>query len=83
MIRARACIKCKEYAIIHPNNPLNQVEIKSFEKKHLGHTLMTVGFSEIKGLYTSFKSNGGSKPSEIRNLTSFQEKEHRITPRKK
>ncbi len=78
MLRARACIKCKQYAIIHPNNPLNQVEIKNFEKKHLGHTIMTVGFGEIKGIYTSFKKNGGSKPPEERDLTSFEKKEHKI-----
>lgn len=78
MIRARACLKCKTYVMIHPNSPVNQVEIKKFEKKHLGHTIMTVGFGEIKGIYTSFKSNGGSTPSEQRNLSSFEEKEHKI-----
>ncbi len=78
MIRARACLKCKKYILIHPNNPVNQVEIKSFEKKHLSHTIMTVGFGEIKGIYTSFKSNGVSKPSEDRNITSFEKKEREI-----
>ncbi|KKM83742.1 hypothetical protein LCGC14_1306200 [marine sediment metagenome] len=78
MIRARACLKCKEYVIIHPNNPVNQVELKNFDKKHLGHTLIIVGFGEIKGIYTSFKSNGGGKPPEDRNLISFEKKEHKI-----
>lgn len=78
MIRARACLKCKQYAIIHPNNPVNQVELKNFEKSHLGHTIMTVGFGEIKGIYTSFKSNGGVNPQEKRNITSFEKKEREI-----
>jgi len=78
MIRARACLKCKEYLLIYPSNPINQVEIKKFEKKHLSHTIMTVGFGEIKGLYRAFNSNGRSKPLEKRNLTSFEKKDHVI-----
>ena len=64
MLGARACLKCKEYIIIHPNNPVNQLDIKKFEKKHLSHTIMTVGLGEIKGLYTSFKFKEGTKLSE-------------------
>ncbi|MFW9987830.1 MAG: hypothetical protein ACFFC3_04175 [Candidatus Odinarchaeota archaeon] len=56
-VRARACIKCKEYIIIHPGNPINQVEIKKFEKVHLGHTVVTVDLNEVKGAYSSYKNN--------------------------
>jgi len=63
-MRARACIKCREYVVIHPGNPVNQLEIKKFEKKHLSHTIMTVDFSEIKGIYSSFKNNGTEKPPQ-------------------
>ena len=60
-MRARACIKCREYIVIHPDNPINQLEIKKFEKKHLRHTIMTVDLNEIKGVYDPFKNNGEEK----------------------
>ncbi|MFX0042056.1 MAG: hypothetical protein ACFE8L_04010 [Candidatus Hodarchaeota archaeon] len=62
-MRARACIKCREYIVIHPDNPINQLEIKRFEKKHTRHTIMTVDLSEIKGVYDPFKNNGEEKPN--------------------
>lgn len=54
-MRARACIKCKEYFIIHPTNPTNLSNEKLFEKDHRGHTLITVDLSEIKGAYSKRK----------------------------
>jgi len=57
-MRARACIKCKEYVIIHPNNPLNQNKVNIFERKHHLHTLITVNLNEIKDQYQIFKNNG-------------------------
>jgi hypothetical protein len=57
LIRARACIRCKEYIVIHPNNPLNQAKINTFEKKHHQHTLITVNLDEIKDEYQSIKNN--------------------------
>jgi hypothetical protein len=56
-VRCRACIKCRSYVVIHPSNPVNQVEIKKFEKKHLGHTVVTVDINEVKGSYNSEKNN--------------------------
>ncbi|MHA1499492.1 MAG: hypothetical protein ACTSRT_18345 [Promethearchaeota archaeon] len=53
MIRARACIKCRVYIVIHPNNPLNQVKINTFEKLHHQHTLITINLDEIKDEYQS------------------------------
>ena len=64
MVRARACIKCKEYIIIHPDNPINQFEIKKFERRHTAHTIVTVDLNEIKGLYNPFKNNDEAKPVE-------------------
>ena len=64
MVRCRACIKCKTYMIIHPENPINQVKIKKFERQHSAHTIMTVDFSEIKGIYAPYKENGTAKPSD-------------------
>ncbi len=63
MVRCRACIKCRQYIVIHPDNPINQLEIKRFEKKHLRHTIMTVDLNEIKGVYDPFKNNGAEKTS--------------------
>jgi hypothetical protein len=51
-VRARACIRCKEYMRINPNDPLNQILIKKFEKMHIGHVLITIDVDEIKGIYT-------------------------------
>ncbi len=62
MIRARACIRCKQYMVIHPESPINQLDIKKFEKKHLNHTIMTVGLGEIKGVYSSFRRNKEINP---------------------
>ena len=60
-VRVRACIKCRSYIVIHPGNPVNQVEIKKFEKKHLGHTVVTVDLNEVKGSYSSSKNNAAEK----------------------
>ena len=57
-MRARACIKCKEYVIIHPNNPLNQNKIDAFERKHHLHTLITINLDEIKDQYQIVINNG-------------------------
>ncbi len=56
-VRCRACIKCRTYLVIHPGNPVNQVEIKRFEKQHLGHTIVTVDLNEVKGNYSSSKNH--------------------------
>ena len=50
-MRARACLKCKEYVLIHPNNPINQNIIKEFELTHMRHVLITVNLTEIKDQY--------------------------------
>lgn len=67
IVRCRACVKCKQYVIIHPDNPINQLEIKNFEKIHLNHTIMTVGLGEVKGIYSNFKTSGGDKPPKEEN----------------
>ena len=64
MVRARACIRCREYIVIHPDNPVNQIEIKKFERKHTGHTVVTVDLNEIRGVYTTFNNNAGADSSE-------------------
>ena len=63
-VRCRACIKCRTYLVIHPSNPVNQVEIKRFEKQHLGHTVVTVDLNEIKGSYSSSKNNKTEKTTK-------------------
>ena len=63
-LRCRACIKCKTYIVIHADNPINQVEIKTFERKHANHTIMTVELNEVKGVYSPFSNNGDVKASE-------------------
>ncbi|MFW9771967.1 MAG: hypothetical protein ACFFFB_20060 [Candidatus Heimdallarchaeota archaeon] len=63
-MRARACIKCKEYVLIHPNSPLNQTKIYQFERRHHLHTLITVNLDEVKESYQMYKNNGSDNPSE-------------------
>ena len=60
-LRVRACIKCRQYIVIHPDNPVNQVDIKKFERKHTGHTIMTSDLNEVKGVYTTSTNNGKGK----------------------
>ena len=55
MIMARACIKCREYVMIEPNDPKNQVLIKSFEDTHKGHNLVTLDLDEVKDQYKELK----------------------------
>ncbi len=64
-MRARACIKCKEYVVIHANNPQNQIKIELFERKHHLHTLITVDIDEIKDQYQVFKFNGTANYSTM------------------
>lgn len=63
-VRVRACIKCRTYLVIHPGNPINLAEIKKFEKKHLGHTVVTVDLNEVKGSYSSSKNNAAEKATQ-------------------
>ena len=53
---ARACIKCKEYVIVQPNDPENQRVIKQFEKQHSGHNLITLELEEIKDSYRNIET---------------------------
>ncbi|MHA1471492.1 MAG: hypothetical protein ACTSQW_00175 [Promethearchaeota archaeon] len=64
-MRARACIKCKEYMIIHADNPLNQNKIGNFERNHHKHTLITVNLDEIKDQYQIIKNNGSKDSTNI------------------
>jgi hypothetical protein len=52
------------YIVIHPGNPVNLVEIKKFEKKHLGHTVVTVDLNEVKGSYSSSKNHEAEKATQ-------------------
>ena len=53
-MRARACLKCKEYVLIHPNNPVSQNMVREFELTHPRHNLMTVNLAEIKEQYKRY-----------------------------
>ena len=54
IIRARACTRCREYVIIHAENPQNQNLIRNFEGTHRGHTVVTLDLDEVKGSYQNF-----------------------------
>lgn len=54
--RVRACIKCKSYIILFPNDPENQKRLKNFEKAHKSHNLITIDIEEVKGGYINIAS---------------------------
>ncbi len=56
-MRARTCLKCREYIIIHTDNPVSQENVKKFEKIHLGHSVVTADYFEIKEIYKRFDPN--------------------------
>lgn len=47
-LRVRACTKCEEYIVIHPNNPISQIFVNTFEEFHKGHPLITIDLNEVK-----------------------------------
>lgn len=51
MTMARACIKCRVFVIIEPNDAENQVTIKLFEEIHKGHNLVTLDLEEVINQY--------------------------------
>ncbi|MFX1393810.1 MAG: hypothetical protein ACFFAH_09575 [Promethearchaeota archaeon] len=61
-MRARACIKCREYVSIHPSDVKNQELIRVFEGKHRGHTLITLDLDEVKGSYSNFAAEVPKEP---------------------
>ena len=63
-IRVRACMKCREYAIIHPEDHTYQEVIKVFEGKHRGHTVVTLDFNEVKGTFKNFQEEKAEESEE-------------------
>jgi hypothetical protein len=53
-MRARACIKCREFVLVRPEDPQNLILLKEFENNHVLHTIITVDYNEIKGSYSNF-----------------------------
>ncbi len=68
-IRVRACIKCREYIIIYPNNPVNQVHIRKFETNHTSHTLVTLDINEVKKQYRLFSTQDRDLNEELSNIS--------------
>ena len=54
-IRARACVKCREYEVIHPGDPNNLNLLKLFDLKHKGHTVVTLDIGEVRDSYKHFE----------------------------
>lgn len=57
-------MKCREYVLIHPENPENQEVIKVFEGKHRGHTVVTLDFNEVKGTFKNFQEEKAEESEE-------------------
>lgn len=58
-MRARACIKCRMYVIVHTETSVNRDIIKKFEGMHIGHNLVTLDLDEVQGTYTNFEKPDG------------------------
>ncbi|MBA7683599.1 hypothetical protein ES703_91971 [subsurface metagenome] len=63
-MRCKACMKCREYVLIHPENPENQEVIKLFEGIHRGHTVVTLDFNEVKGTFKNFQEEKAEESEE-------------------
>jgi hypothetical protein len=61
-MRAKACLRCREYVVIHANNPLSIELVKKFEDKHAYHTVITVDLKEIRDSFSSMESDDNKKP---------------------
>ncbi len=58
MVKARACLRCKEYYVLHPE-VYNQNLERSFDKAHRGHNCITLELDEVKGKgYKNFQTEG-------------------------
>lgn len=55
--KVRACIKCKEYIPIYPNNSINQKNLKEFDVHHHQHTVIIISHDEVKDLYKRVNNN--------------------------
>jgi hypothetical protein len=47
-LRARACLGCKEYMIVHPNSQKNATDLEIFRGRHAAHAVVTVDVNEVK-----------------------------------
>lgn len=54
-MRTKACVKCKEYILLVPNDPLNKHKENIFAKNHHHHTQIIVDLEEIDDTYHLFK----------------------------
>ena len=57
-------MKCREYVLIHPEDPVNQEVVKVFEGKHRGHTVVTLDFNEVKGTFKNFQEEKAEESEE-------------------
>jgi len=46
-MNVKVCFKCGQYIPIHPNNSINQIELKNFEGVHSGHPIQTINRNEV------------------------------------
>ncbi len=77
-IRVRACVRCKKYIIINPNDPTNQIQIKLFERVHIGHTFITVELNEIKEFYEKTQKLDDLSASESELASLDRDKRKRV-----
>ena len=70
--RVRACIKCREYIIIHPNNPANLVHVKKFNLIHNAHTLVTLDINEVKEQYKFVSLQNLDLNEELNNIQNLR-----------
>ncbi len=52
-MRAKVCLKCKVYLIIHPDNAINLKQLQWFDTLHRTHPTQIINRNELNGQYTS------------------------------
>lgn len=61
----RACLKCKQYVLIHPDNFISSQIVNKFEKDHARHTIVTTELSEVRDFYTNVQKSKSKSPVKV------------------
>ncbi len=61
----RACLKCRQYVLIHPDNFISLQIVNKFEKDHARHTIVTMELSEVRDFYTNVEKIKNKSPVKV------------------
>ncbi len=61
----RACLKCQQYVMIHPDNYLSTKQLNQFDGEHSRHTVVTMDLNEVKGIYKNVQNMNNNSPLKV------------------